>query len=98
VPNAQTKADSGQKKERKKPVRQAPAKKDYPNTLAWLDAMREYEKSKIEKEHAGKRVRLDKRIAKIEAQLQELGDKLVALQMERAALEPTGTEAEQPQG
>ena len=85
-------------KPRKKPVRQAPAKKDYPSTLAWLDAMREYEESKIEKEHAGKRVRLDKRIAKIEAQLKELGDKLVVLQKERAALEPNGIEVEQPQG
>ena len=85
-------------KPRKKPVRQAPAKKDYPNTLAWLDAMREYEQSKIEKEHVTKRARLDKRIAKIQAQLQELGDKLVTLQMERAELEPNGVKPEQPQG
>jgi len=85
-------------KPRKKPVRQAPAKKDYPNTLAWLDAMRTYEESKVEKEHATKRARLDKRITKMSAQVKDLSDKLAALEKERAALEPNGVEVEQPQG
>ena len=45
MPNAQTKAASndGPKKERKKPVRTAPAQKDYPSKLAWLQAMTEHE-------------------------------------------------------
>ena len=75
-------------KERKKPVRKAPVQKDYPNKLAWLKAMTEYEEEQSAASNEAKVVRLDKRIASIKAQTYELATKLELLQKERAELVP----------
>ena len=92
-------------KERKKPVRTAPAQKDYPTKLAWLKAMTEHEEAEAAKATAAKVARLDKRIASKKAQIAKLDAELDALQIERFKLVsedeadvPAEAEADQPQG
>lgn len=94
--NAATRAaaNSGVKKERKAPVRKAPAAKDFPSRIAWLEAMMAYEKAEAEKTNAAKLVRLDKRIASAEAARDEAAAKVDALKAERNRLMPDETAAE----
>ena len=102
---AETKAKPVTKTERKKPVRTAPAQKDYPNKLAWLKAMTEHEEAEATKANAAKVARLDKRItskwatiAKLDAELNRLVAERVALQPYAEETEPAEPEADQPQG
>ena len=102
---AETKAKPVTKTERKKPVRTAPAQKDYPNKLAWLKAMTEHEEAEATKANAAKVARLDKRItskwatiAKLDAELNKLVAERVALQPYAEETEPAEPEADQPQG
>ena len=102
---AETKATPVKKTERKKPVRTAPAQKDYPNKLAWLKAMTEHEEAEATKATAAKVARLDKRItskwatiAKLDAELNKLVAERVALQPYAEETEPAEPEAAQPQG
>ena len=84
---AETKA-TPVKTERKKPVRKAPVQKDYPNKLAWLKAMTEFEEAETAKANQAKVERLDKRIASLQAHLDETRVKLGVLWLERQALAP----------
>lgn len=102
---AETKAKPVTKTERKKPVRTAPAQKDYPTKLAWLKAMTEHEEAEATKANAAKVTRLDKRItskwatiAKLDAELNKLVAERVALQPYAEETEPAEPEADQPQG
>ena len=83
-------------KERKKPVRKAPVQKDYPNKLAWLKAMTEYEEKQTEEANAAKVARLDKRIATITSLIEGYEVQLKELKSERSVLVPADamTEAE----
>jgi hypothetical protein len=74
------------KAERKKPVRTAPAQKDYPNKLAWLKAMTEHEEAAAKEATAARVTRLDKRIASKKATIATLTAELAKLEDERAAL------------
>lgn len=86
---AETKATTPAKKaERKKPVRKSPVLKDYPNRLAWLKAMTEFEEAHAKTEAEAKVKRLDKRIAAKQAQVDELTAEVAKLKAERAALVP----------
>jgi hypothetical protein len=84
------KKDTAVKAERKKPVRKSPVQKDYPNKLAWLKALTEYEEAQSAVSNKAKVERLDKRIAAKRAQVTELGEDLAKLISERATL--TGEE------
>jgi hypothetical protein len=91
------------KAERKKPVRQAPVQKDFPNKLAWLKAMTEYEEAATAAANKGKVERLDKRIASKKEAIATLQSELTKLETERAGLVPStdggaesATEGEQP--
>lgn len=74
------------KAERKKPVRKAPVQKDYPSKLDWLRAMTEYEEAQAATSNKAKVERLDKRIASVRAQRDELQAKLDTLVAERTSL------------
>lgn len=76
------------KKERKKPVRTAPAQKDYPTKLAWLKAMTEHEEAEATKANAAKVTRLDKRIASKQALVNKTEAEIDALKIERFKLVP----------
>jgi hypothetical protein len=73
-------------KERKKPVRKAPVQKDYPNKLAWLAALVEYETAATESTNKAKIERLDKRIAAKKAEIDSLEGTIISLEHERAKL------------
>ena len=94
--DATTAAEAKPKAERKKPVRKAPVQKDYPNKLAWLKAMTEYEEKQTEEANAAKVARLDKRIATIESLIAGYEATLKDLKSERSTLVPADdmTEAE----
>ena len=99
------KKDAAPKAARKKPVRTAPAQKDYPTKLDWLKAMTEHEEAEATKANAAKVARLDKRItskwatiAKLDAELNKLVAERVALQPYAEETEPAEPEAAQPQG
>lgn len=84
------------KAERKKPVRQAPVQKDFPNKLAWLKAMTEYEEAATAATNKAKVERIDKRIASKKEQIATLQSELKTLETERAGLVPSidgGTES-----
>jgi hypothetical protein len=85
-------------KPRKKPVRKSPALKDFPNRLAWLKAMTEYETQQAEAETTAKVARLDKRIAAKLMAAGEIADDLAKLRAERAALVPADAEDEEIDG
>ena len=91
-PATKTAANSGVKKERKAPVRKAPAAKDFPSRIAWLEAMMAYEKAEAEKTNAAKLVRLDKRIASKRSAIETAQAELAKLEAERAALVPAEPE------
>lgn len=102
---AETKAKPVTKTERKKPVRTAPAQKDYPTKLAWLKAMTEHEEAEATKATTAKVARLDKRITAkqdsivtLTAELNKLVAERVALQPYAEETEPAEPEADQPQG
>lgn len=80
------------KAERKKPVRKAPVQKDYPNKLAWLKAMTEFEEKQANAETTAKVARLDKRIKSAQATADEATAKVAALKAERNALVPAEEE------
>ena len=84
---------------RKKPERKAPKQSDFPNKLAWLKAMTEYEEKQAAAANARKVEHLDKRIASARAARDEAAAKLASLEAERAALvsaEPVDGEPEVP--
>ena len=76
------------KKVRKKPVRKSPALKDYPNRLAWLKAMTEYELSLSAVENLTKVARIDLRIAAKRKAIDVLTKEIGVLQCERNVLDP----------
>ena len=82
------------KKVRKKPVRKSPALKDYPNRLAWLKAMTEYELSQSDVENQLKVARLDLRIAAKRKAIDVLEKEIGVLQCERNVLDPPEDEPE----
>lgn len=87
--------------ERKKPVRKAPVQKDYPSKLDWLRAMTEYEEAQTATSNKAKVERLDKRIASVKAQRDELSAKLATLEAERSVLvpaTPAGVDADGSEG
>lgn len=84
-----TKPTPAAKAERKKPVRQAPVQKDYPNKLAWLKAMTEYEEAATAAANKGKVERIDKRIASKKEAIATLQSELTKLEAERADLVPS---------
>lgn len=86
---AETKASTAPKAERKKPVRKAPVQKDFPNKLAWLKAMTEYEEAATAAENKGKVERIDKRIASKKEAIATLQSELTKLETERAGLVPS---------
>jgi hypothetical protein len=91
-----TKPTAAAKAERKKPVRQAPVQKDYPNKLAWLKAMTEFEEAATAATNKAKVERIDKRIAAKKEQITTLQSELTKLETERAGLVPStdgGTES-----
>ena len=81
---------------RKKPVRKSPALKDYPNRLAWLKAMTDYEESQSEVGTQAKIVRLDKRIAAKAKAIADLQAEVAALETERHLLVPVGLAQAEP--
>ena len=81
-------------KERKKPVRTAPAQKDYPTKLAWLKAMTEHEEAEATKANAAKVARLDQRLAAARSAVANATAKVIELEAERAKLVPEETESE----
>lgn len=81
-------------KERKKPERKAPVQKDYPNKLAWLKAMTEYEEAQTAASNGAKVERLDKRIAAKEQLRNDLDIEIAKLKAERAQLVPADPELE----
>ena len=101
---AETKATPVKKTERKKPVRTAPAQKDYPNKLAWLKAMTEHEEKQAEATTSARVARLEKRLAskqsqrdKLQTEINELTreiEKLAPLEVDQAAVAEAGL----PQG
>ena len=99
MPNAQTKAaaTSGEKKERKAPVRKGPKLSDYPSKVAYLKAQLEFEEAEQAKANQAKVARLDKRIASAKAARDEAAAKVTALEAERQALVPSEDEAETPE-
>lgn len=91
-----TKPSTAAKAERKKPVRQAPVQKDFPNKLAWLKAMTEFEEAAAAATNKAKADRLDKRIKAKREQIAALQSELTKLETERAGLVPStdgGTES-----
>lgn len=86
--NAATKAASGQKKERKAPVRRGPQAKDYPSRVEYLKAVLEFEEAEQAKANQAKVARLDKRIASKTDALAKLSAEIDNLKAERAALVP----------
>ena len=92
-PKPDSSQDKGGVKKRKKPVRKAPVQKDYPNKLAWLKAMTEFEEAESAKINEAKVTRIDKRIKSAQAQVDELTAKVEALKAERAALVPAEEES-----
>ncbi|HQZ84093.1 MAG TPA: hypothetical protein PLB21_00505 [Actinomycetota bacterium] len=89
---AETKAKPVTKTERKKPVRTAPAQKDYPTKLAWLKAMTEHEEAEATKATAAKVARLDKRLASARSAVANATVKVIELEAERAKLVPVEEE------
>ena len=87
-PKPDSSSDKNGVKKRKKPVRKAPVQKDYPNKLAWLKAMTEFEEAESAKVNEAKVTRIDKRIKSAQAQVDELTAKVEALKAERAKLVP----------
>lgn len=85
-----------QAKERKKPERKAPVQKDYPNKLAWLKAMTEYEEAQTAASNGAKVERLDKRIAAKEQLRNDLDIEIAKLKAERAQLVPDDEQVEDP--
>lgn len=85
-------ADKTKAKERKKPERKAPVQKDYPNKLAWLKAMTEYEETQAKAETEAKVARLDKRIAAKEQARNNLDLEITQLKTERDKLVPAQPE------
>lgn len=90
---ATPKASPAKKAERKKPVRKSPALKDFPNRLAWLKAMTEYEEAQAKSTDEAKVARLTKRIGAKQKQVDELTAEVAKLEAERDALE--GNEPEE---
>lgn len=84
-PKVKTEAPAA-KAERKKPVRKAPVQKDFPNKLAWLKAMTEFEEKQASADTAARIARLDKRIASAKKVRDEAVTKLTALITERDQL------------
>ena len=93
-PPAEPPAKPVVKKERKKPVRKSPALKDFPNRLAWLKAMTEYELSQSDVENQLKVARIDLRIAAKRKAIDVLTKEIGVLQCERNVLAPVEAEAE----
>lgn len=94
-PKVKTEAPAA-KAERKKPVRKAPVQKDYPNKLAWLKAMTEFEEKQASADTAAKVARLDKRIKSAQATADEATAKVASLKAERDALVPVEEEVPHP--
>ena len=97
---AETKAKPVTKTERKKPVRTAPAQKDYPTKLAWLKAMTEHEEAEAAKANAAKVARLEKRLAAKREAYDKLGreiNELVADIDELGGFDPEADEAAEPE-
>lgn len=84
-------AGKPEKKVRKAPVRKSPALKDYPNKLAWLKAMTEYEEAQATVTNEHRIIRIDKRIAVKEKAIEKMAAECDALWDERALLDPEGT-------
>ena len=105
---APAKNTTAPKKERKKPVRTAPAQKDYPNKLAWLKAMTEHEEAEAAKATAAKVARLEKRLAAKHDELDSLEQAINDLERDLDVLKhgpidgdvdvPGEPETVQPQG
>lgn len=85
------------KAERKKPVRKSPALKNYPNKLAWLKAMTEYEQAQAEGSTEAKVARLDKRIAAKDKAVDDLNKEIDVLRAERHLLVPIGFAEPEPE-
>jgi len=94
--NAATKAaaNTGQKKERKAPVRKGPKLSDYPSRVDYLKAQLEFEEAEQAKANEAKVARLDKRIASAKAARDEAAAKVEALETERAQLVGVPTDIE----
>jgi hypothetical protein len=86
---AETKASDAPKAARKKPERKAPVQKDYPNKLAWLKAMTEYEEAATAATNKAKVERIDARIRSKKDQISTLQSELKQLETERADLVPS---------
>lgn len=82
------------KAERKKPERRAPKQSDFPNKLAWLKAMTEFETAETAKANAAKVERLDKRITAAKTVRDEAAAKVTELEAQRAALVPAEPEVD----
>ena len=76
----------GDKPARKTPVRTAPARKDYPTEIAWLQAKLEHAEAVWTKTAEARVERLNKRISSLHKQRAELDAKLKELTDERAKL------------
>lgn len=85
---AETKASDAPKATRKKPERKAPVQKDFPNKLAWLKAMTEFEEAATAATNKAKVERIDKRIASKKEAIATLQSELKQLETERAGLVP----------
>ena len=85
---APAKNTTAPKKERKKPVRTAPAQKDYPTKLAWLKAMTEHEEAEAAKATEAKVARLDRQLASARSAVANATAKVIELEAERAKLVP----------
>ena len=76
-----------EKAARKKPVRKAPARKDYGSVTEWRRAQLEFAEAEERKAGQAKRDRLLKRIAVIDAQQIQLDGKRADLEKELIALD-----------
>lgn len=85
---AETKASDAPKAARKKPERKAPVQKDFPNKLAWLKAMTEFEEAATATANKAKVERIDARIKSKKDAIATLQSELTRLELERAALVP----------
>ena len=71
---------------RKTPVRTAPARKDYPSEVAWLEAKLAHAQEQQAKASESKVRLLDKRIGSAKKQIAALTAKVVKLEEQRTAL------------
>jgi chromosome segregation ATPase len=71
---------------RKTPVRTAPARKDYPSEVAWLEAKLAHAQAEEAKAAEAKVARVDKRIASTQKAIADLTAKLGQLEAERDKL------------